>query len=118
MKILEIIELRSASKQLDFLKPELNSLINKLNKETNDCSIKIYRHLSLDTDYSIHLHYDSYKTEKNGSNIGLQLISVLKEFDSSKIGGKLDFIDSEMYSAFLGIKKLKGKDKSNKKDKK
>ena len=80
MKILEIIELRSVSKQLNFLKPELNSLINKLNKETNGCSIKIYRHLSLDTDFSIHLHYNSNKTDNNGSTIGLQLISVLKEF--------------------------------------
>ena len=80
MKILEIIELRSVSKQLNFLKPELKSLIDKLNKESNNCSIKIYRHLSVDTDFSIHMHYDSNKTNNNGSTIGLQLISVLKEF--------------------------------------
>ena len=80
MKILEIIELRSVSKQLSFLKPEFISLINKLNKESNDCKIKIYSHLFVDTDFSIHLHYDSNKTDINGSPIGLQLISVLKEF--------------------------------------
>jgi plasmid maintenance system antidote protein VapI len=80
MRILEIIELRSVSKQLNVLKPELNNLINTLNKETNDCSIKIYRHLSVDTDFSIHLQYDSNKTDNTGSTIGLQLISVLKEF--------------------------------------
>jgi hypothetical protein len=80
MKILEIIELRSVSKQLNFLKPGLNSLINKSNNKTNDCSTKIYRHLSVDTDFSIHLLYDSNRTDNNGGTIGLQLISVLKEF--------------------------------------
>jgi len=80
MKILEIIELRSGSKQFKFLKLELNSLINKLNKESNDCTIKIYSHLFVDSDISIHLHYDSNKTDINGSPIGLQIISILKEF--------------------------------------
>jgi hypothetical protein len=80
MKILEIIELRSASQQLNSLKPELLSLISKLNKETSNCSLKIYQHLSVDTDFSIHLHYDSDQADNNGSTMGLKIISILKEF--------------------------------------
>jgi hypothetical protein len=80
MKFLEVIELRAAGNQLRLLKPELDSLINTLNKETRHGTINVYGNLTVETDFSIHLHYESQKTDISGSPLGQHLVSVLKEF--------------------------------------
>ncbi len=82
MKWLEIIELRSVSvgSNRKFLKRELKSLIEELNKETEQRAIKVYSRVAVDNDFSIHLLYDSKEADINGSTLGLQLVSALKEY--------------------------------------
>jgi hypothetical protein len=80
MKWLEIIELRSAGSNQALLESQLQSLINKVDKETKKQAIKAYSRVMIDTDFRIHLFHDSKKIENSGSPLGLHLASALKEF--------------------------------------
>lgn len=80
MKWLEIIELRSVSSNRTLLKLQLQSLINKVEKEINKQSIKAYSREMIDSDFSIHLFHNSQKVENRGSPLGLRIASALKEF--------------------------------------
>lgn len=80
MKWLEIIELRSVGSNRKLLKRQLKALIDEAHKKAEQQAIKVYNHVAIDTDFSIHLLYDSVKADINGSPLGLQLVSTLKEF--------------------------------------
>ena len=82
MKWLEIIELRSVSvgNNKEFLERELKSLIEELNKETEQRTIKAYSRVVVDSDFSIHMFHDSKEADINGSPLGLQLVSALKGY--------------------------------------
>ena len=80
MKWLEIIELRSVGRDREVLEPQLQTLMNKVEKETKKQAIKSYRRVMIDTDFSIHLVHDSKKVENSGSPLGLRLASALREF--------------------------------------
>ena len=80
MKWLEIIELRSVGKNRKLLEQDLKSLIEELNKETEQRTIKVYSRVIVDSDFSIHLLNDSKEADINGSPLGLQLVSALKEY--------------------------------------
>ena len=80
MKWLEIIELRSVGKNRKLLEQDLKSLIEELNKETEQRTIKVYSRVIVDSDFSIHLLHDSKEADINGSPLGLQLVSALKEY--------------------------------------
>ena len=80
MKWLEIIELRSVGKNRKFLEQDLKSLIEELNKETEQRTTKVYSRVVVDSDFSIHLLHDSKEADINGSPLGFQLVSTLKEF--------------------------------------
>jgi len=43
-------------------------------------ALKTFRHGALETDLSVHLHWDSEMPEPNGSALGLCLAQALKEF--------------------------------------
>jgi hypothetical protein len=78
MKWLEIIKLRSAGKDSGLLE-ELLLSIDRLG-QTGLVEMKTYHHAALETDLSVHLHWESGRTEKNGSALGLRLAQALKEF--------------------------------------
>jgi hypothetical protein len=80
MKWLEIIELRSVDSNRELLKRQLKALIDEAHKKAEQQAIKVYNHVAIDTDFSIHLLYDSVKADINGSPLGLQLVSTLKKF--------------------------------------
>jgi hypothetical protein len=80
MEWLEIIEVRAMGSNREILKSQLRDLINDLKKETELRSVKIYRQVMLETDFSIHLFHDSGKIESGCSSICSQLISSLKDF--------------------------------------
>jgi hypothetical protein len=42
--------------------------------------IKTFRHAVLETDWSVHLLWESERPEQNGSSLGLRLAQALKEF--------------------------------------
>ena len=78
MKWLEVIKLRSARKDPEFLK-ELLASIDEFS-QSGLVGMKTYHHAALETDLGIHLHWESEKLEQNGSTIGLHLAQALREF--------------------------------------
>ena len=81
MKWLEIIELRSAGSQRALLESQLQNLINnEVNQDAKQQTIKVYSHVAVETDFSIHLVHDSHRVNISGSPLGQRLASALKEF--------------------------------------
>ncbi len=78
MKWLEIIKLRSVGRDSELLK-ELLLSIDKFN-QSGLVEMKTYHHAVLETDLSVHLHWESERPEQNGSSLGLRLAQALKEF--------------------------------------
>jgi len=78
MKWLEVIKLRSAGKDSRSM-DELLLSIRKFN-QAELVETKTFRHASLDSDLSVHLHWESEGPERNGSPLGLHLARALKEF--------------------------------------
>ena len=78
MKWLEVIKLRSAGESsgllIEFLLPMANV------GQSGLVEMKVYRHAGLDTDLSVHLHWNSEPPELNGSALGLRLAQAFKEF--------------------------------------
>jgi hypothetical protein len=76
MKWLEIIELRFGGNDRKMLKSKLY----KLQETVENSEIKVYSHVNVKTDFSIHLTHYSEKADPNGSTLGQHLVSTLKEF--------------------------------------
>jgi len=80
MKWLEIIELRSVSKHHALVEQDLADLAAGADQEVKPQVINVYRHLTVETDWSIHLHYQSEREDVCESPLGLRLAAALKEF--------------------------------------
>lgn len=80
MEWLEIIEIRAIGNNLENLKLQLLELINDLRRESELKLVKIYRHETLETDFSIHLYHCSEIPENTCSTICSQLLPALKDF--------------------------------------
>lgn len=66
MKWLEIIELQSVDSNQALLESNLKNLINEVSQGAKDQSIKIYNHVSIDTDFSIHICNESKEADIHG----------------------------------------------------
>lgn len=82
MKWLEIIELRSLenNNKCEMMEKDLNNLMDVMDLKVRPTDIKIYKHGAVQTDLSVHLLYDSENADINGSQLGLNLVSALREF--------------------------------------
>jgi hypothetical protein len=80
MAWLEIIEIRAMGNNREILKSQLQDLINDLSKEVELWSVRIYRQVMLETDFSIHLFHKSENPETGCSSICSRLVSSLKDF--------------------------------------
>jgi len=80
MKWMEVIKLRIAEKNPEFVEQKIMKLIAEVNNNGNTERITLYRHAMLDHDLSVHLHWESEKAEPQGSATGLCLLHVLKEY--------------------------------------
>ena len=80
MKWIEVIELRSVNSNRELLELHLRTLLAAIEKATQQQAIRSYRRVMIDNDFSIHLFHESTKVENKGSQLGLRLASVLKEF--------------------------------------
>jgi len=78
MRWLEVIKLRSVGKDSELLKELLLSIDNS--NQSGLVEMKTYRHAALETDLSVHLHWESDRPDQNGSLLGLHLVQALKEF--------------------------------------
>jgi len=78
MKWLEVIKIRSAGENSrlreEFLLPMAQSSLD------GRVEIQIYRHAALETDFNVHLRWESKRPEQNGSALGLRLAQAFKEF--------------------------------------
>jgi len=78
MKWLEVIKLRSAGKDSRLLE-ELLLSIDRFN-QSGLVEMKTFQHAALESDWSIHLHWESERPQQNGSALGLRLAQAFKEF--------------------------------------
>jgi len=78
MRWLEVIKLRSAGKDCRLLRELLLSVANFNQSEL--VQTKTFHHAALESDWSIHLHWESEQPEQNGSGLGLRLAKALEEF--------------------------------------
>ncbi len=78
MKWLEVIKLRSAESGEGLLEGLLRPMAEI--GQSGLVEMKTYRHAALETDLSVHLHWESERPEQNGSTLGLRLVQALKEF--------------------------------------
>jgi hypothetical protein len=79
VKWIEVIQLRSTGSDKDFLKTELLKLIDNNEENTKQQMIMTYCRVLVDTDYTIQITHKK-NIEKNGSPLGLRLVSALKAF--------------------------------------
>lgn len=75
MKWLEIIELRSVGKHQAQVEQGLADLTAGANTQIN-----VYRNLTVNTDWSIHLHRESNRDDIHKSPLGLRMAEALREF--------------------------------------
>jgi hypothetical protein len=80
MNYLEIIELRSSNKDYKILSEKLTRFIDDLNKEYENYTVKLYRHLTVGTDWSFHIHIQTEINFTSPSKVGLRITSALQEF--------------------------------------
>jgi hypothetical protein len=78
MKWLEVIQLRSPGKDSRLLE-ELLLSIEKFSQSAL-VEMRTFHHAALESDWSIHLHWESDRPEQNGSSLGLRMAQALKEF--------------------------------------
>jgi hypothetical protein len=78
MKWIEIIKLRSAGKAPEPLESFLSAIAKSGQRGLTE--IRIYRHATWETDWSLHLHWESEQPRKDGSALGLRLSQTLAEF--------------------------------------
>jgi len=78
MKWVEIIKLRSAGKDYEPLKAFLSAIAE--NGQRGLIETRIYRHAAWETDWALHLGWESKGPEKNGSALGLRLSQALEKF--------------------------------------
>ena len=79
MKWLEIIELRLSRENRVQKIGLLRDIVDEFRIELGNKSIKVFSHISLDTDFIIQLKHHSNKVLPNGSKLGIQLVSALRE---------------------------------------
>ena len=80
MKWLEIIELRSVRNGDALRELSLTELAGSAESEPELVEITLYRHGFIETDYSVHLVYESEKIPSPGSPFSLQLAATLAEY--------------------------------------
>jgi len=79
MKWLEIIKLRVAGDG-EGVRAVLLQSIAEVNQQKGSVRIRAYRHAGLESDLSLHLHWQSDRSDEPGSTLGLHLVRSLKEF--------------------------------------
>ncbi|MCK4348713.1 MAG: hypothetical protein KAW47_08860 [Thermoplasmatales archaeon] len=85
MKYLEVIELRTSQENHSLFEQYLAGWMEQVKTDKKVQSIKIYKHVDLETDFSIHLHHDlkikNFDLRKTTPfSLGELLKNELKEF--------------------------------------
>ena len=78
MKWVEIVKLRSVGNAPEPLKTFLSEVSR--NGQSGPTEMRIYRHAGWETDWALHLYWESEKPLQDGSVLGVRLSQALKEF--------------------------------------
>ena len=79
MKWLEIIEIRTTGKNREEVEAHFQKLMFVINREKK-LQVKVYTHLNLDTDISIHIIHISQTIDKSGSSLALHIRSAMNKY--------------------------------------
>jgi hypothetical protein len=79
MKWIEVIKISVAENRRAALEDQIKSVMNNLNRKDHAETVKLYHNL-LDGDLSIHLCWNDGGAQPRGSNTGLCLTHMLREF--------------------------------------
>ena len=80
MNFLEVIELRSADCHKMDLEPVLHALIEDVSGKAKEHRITVFSHMTIDTDFRIHLLHGSLEAQCERSALGLRIAALLKEY--------------------------------------
>ena len=80
MKWIEIIEIRSTGDTRKQLEKHIQEIIDQVEKKSKQQTVKLYTCMKTETDSSIHLLHDSSEAIRQGSSLGLRLVSALKSY--------------------------------------
>lgn len=80
MKWIETIEIRAKHNSKELLESQLRKLLEEIRKIESGQTIRVLRKMSLETDYLVLLVDDSMRSAREGSPLGQQLASSLKDF--------------------------------------
>ncbi|MCI5139016.1 MAG: hypothetical protein D3922_11525 [Candidatus Electrothrix sp. AR1] len=80
MKWLEIIELRSVTKDKNTLTSQIEQILCELKQDFKEKNVQSYSRIQVETDYSIHLFHEAEIIDPCGSDIGLRLATILKDY--------------------------------------
>ena len=79
MKWIEIIELRSLKNETDKIKQELRGPFSETDKKNGLKEIRLYYHMLVETDLSIHFYWEHKENKPGKSSLGLRLASAIGE---------------------------------------
>ena len=77
MNWIEIIDLRSAGRELATLKQTLAGMVSKLDRDIGIDKICLYHNARVETDISIHIQWKTGEETSGKSDLGLRLASAL-----------------------------------------
>jgi len=80
MQWMEEIKLRIAGEDPGLVEGKIMKLIRDIGNNGSMKEIKLYHSALVDNDMSVQLHWETAKTEPQGSAMGLCLVHVLREF--------------------------------------
>ena len=80
MKWIETIDLRASSFNSETVISEILSVLNEISDETIKDSVKLYSHIGIRTDFSIHISHENEEIEIAGTKLGHFIADDLKRF--------------------------------------
>ena len=80
MKWVEVIMVRSTGRTPSRLASTLKELMNDVDRDRGEVSIRVFHRENIETDYCIVLFREEETAKSGGNRLGLRLVAVLKEF--------------------------------------
>ena len=84
MEWLEIIEFKSEEIESKILEKDIENLIRKLKKGSDEQAVKIYSRVAEVIDLSVHIHHRTIEIKKSGTPLGIDISKILREFGTIK----------------------------------
>jgi hypothetical protein len=80
MKWIETIEIRAKHNSKELLESQLRNFLDEIQENEKGQTIRVLSRMNLDTDYLVLLWNDAAQVKQDGSPLGHQLVSFLKDF--------------------------------------